>query len=173
MANQRESLCDLIETRSAQHGIPRRKLWAWAFAAILDGTLVPANASDFPLDTVLNHGGMYFTWRGKVADALQGVSQRRNLNPSNLNWTANLTFSKASFDSWLKMALSADDFPPRPKRRAGAKGNVRAKIKQFVDENYPQGVPPGVTNKDIAKQASGQVGRVVHERTVTRALGGK
>ena len=45
MTNDRETLPDLIETRSAEHTIPRRKLWQLAFAAILDGALNPALAS--------------------------------------------------------------------------------------------------------------------------------
>jgi hypothetical protein len=50
---------------------------------------------------------------------------------------------------------------------------VREKIKEFVYRKYPRGVPAGVTYKDIAKQAKDTVGRIVAERTVRRALGGK
>ena len=41
-----ESLCDLIETRSSQHGMTRRKLWAWTFTAMQAGDLAPQFSDD-------------------------------------------------------------------------------------------------------------------------------
>ena len=81
MTNDRETLPDLIETRSAQHTIPRRKLWRLAFAAILDGALNP-DFGELTLDTAFDHGGTKLTWRRVIADGLAGLGRRAALRQS-------------------------------------------------------------------------------------------
>jgi len=168
VSSTREVLCDLVETRSAQYSIPRRKLWSWAFTAILDSILIPDSPGDASLDTEF---GIGVAWRRKITDALSAL-ERQSTDPSKWNWTGALVFSSAAFDTWLKGALRDNKFPPRSKRRAGAKSS-RDKLAAFIANKYPNDVPPGVTYKEIAKQAKGAVGKIVHERTVRRALGHK
>jgi hypothetical protein len=171
LANTLERVCDLIETRSAQHAIARRTLWKWVFDAVLGEALRPDGMS---LDAEFSHGafGLPFTLRQLIKHELRGWEQH-NHDPSRWSWIDTIRFSPAGFDRWLKEAMRAHRFPTRPKRRAGAKPTLREQIKEFVDDRYPEGVPPKVTNKEIAVEAKERIGKIVHERTVGRALGRK
>jgi hypothetical protein len=168
VSNTRESLCDLIETRSAQHCIGRRKLWEWTLTAIRDRVLIWEFPDDVEPDPQMAHVEMV---RTACIGALPAI--KSGSDPSKWWWCRRLMISPAAFDKWLKEVLRNNKFPPRAKRSAGAKPTPREKIKEFVDGKYPKGLPPGVTYKDVAKAAEGTVGRIVDVRTVSRALGGK
>jgi hypothetical protein len=163
MSNNREKLCDLIETRSALHCVTRLKLWRLVFAAVLDGQLEPAWSDDVPPDPN-NHEML----RALIA----GVHLVISGDPASWPWVRRVVISPVAFDKWLKGALHDLQFPASPKRRAGAKP-VLIVLKEFIDETYPKGVPPGITNKDIAEAAKERVGKTVSERTVRRARGHK
>jgi hypothetical protein len=167
MSSVRESLCDLIETRSALHCIARRRLWTWVFAAALEGTLT----LEFPND-VSTDADDRARLRHAIADALRAV-QERGADPSKWNWVRSLVLSQAAFDKWLKGALRHHEAPVHSKRKAGAKPSPREKVKKFVDETFPDGVPPAITHEEIARRAEPTVGKRVSPRTVSRALGRK
>jgi len=166
-----ESLCDLIETRSAQHLIPQLTLWKWTFAAILDDVLVPYLSGNITLDTEFVHGGQRLTWRRMIFRTLPAL-ERRNAEPKNWNWTGALSCSSAAFDKWLGAALRNHRIITGPKRRAGAKG-ARERLAEFIAEAWPDGVPPSVGDKKIAEMAEQTLGKRVSARTVARARGRK
>jgi hypothetical protein len=66
--------------------------------------------------------------------------------------------SLATFDKAL--------FPADKKR--GQKCLVD-RLADFIRKEFPNGVPPGVTNKQIAQMAEAAIGKVVSTKTVTRA----
>jgi hypothetical protein len=165
MTNDRETLPDLIETRSAEHTIPRRKLWRLAFAAILDGALNP-DFGELTLDTAFDHGGTKLTWRRVIADGLAGLGRRAD--PARWNWSATLSFSPVAFDRWLREALRTARFSAHPKRRPGAKGSKRNAVCKFLDERrFPDSTP----YKEIAREVKDALGFDVSDRTIARARG--
>jgi hypothetical protein len=166
--NTPDPICDLIETRSAQHLIPKRKLWSWVFTAILDKALRP---EDMSLDTEIHHGGIRSTWEKLIKHELRGWEQH-NHDPSHWSWIDNIRFSPADFDRWLKAAKFANRFPAHPKRRPGAKTD-RERLKEYIDAAYPDGPPKSLSYRQIANQAAPTLGKVFHVRTVARALGRK
>ena len=44
-------------------------------------------------------------------------------------------------------------------------------MKAFVAKHYPNGIPPGITYKHIARQVKDEMKVSVDERTIKRALG--
>jgi hypothetical protein len=171
LSNIPEPVCDLVETRSAQHLISRRKLWSWVFAAILDEDLRPEGMS---LKTDFSHGAIAkpLNLGQLIKHELRGWEQH-NHDPSRWSWMENIKFSPVHFDRWLKGAERAHRFPTRPKRRAGAKKTTGGLLKEFIDATYPDGPPASLSYKEIAGQAKPIVGKVVCPRTVARALGRK
>jgi hypothetical protein len=165
MSDPRESLCDLIETRSARCGITKGKLWEWAFAAILNDGLVP----DFS-DDVIPYPDDPARLRYAIANALPAIKQR-GADPSKWNWVRNLVLAPAAFDKWLKETLQKQQFPANQKRRAGAKPTLREMVKKFLDD--PASPPASATDKRIAEQFEKKFGQAVSERTVSRARGRK
>jgi hypothetical protein len=170
LSNIPEPVCDLVDTRSAQHAISRRKLWSWVFAATLSKDLHPEGLS---LDTEFSHGAIAkpFTLDQLIKHELRGWEQH-NHDPSRWFWIDDIKFSPVDFDRWLKGAMLAHRFPPRPKRRAGAKSD-RERLKEFIDTTYPDGPPGSLSRKQIADQAAPVLGKVLSTRTVGRALGRK
>jgi hypothetical protein len=60
--------------------------------------------------------------------------------------------------------------------QAGAvtpKQTKREAVKSFIDERYPNGIPAGVTMKDLARMVKKEKNITVSPRTVSRALGRK
>ena len=168
MPKKSEPVRDLIETRSGQHSITQRKLWSWVFTAILDEALRP---EDMLLDTEIRLGGIRWTWKKLIKHELRGWEQH-NHDPSRWSWIDNIRFPPADFDRWLKGARRAHQFSTRPKRRPGAKTD-RERLKEFIDAAYPDGPPESLSYRQIAIQAAPTLGKVVHVRTVARALGRK
>jgi hypothetical protein len=165
MSDRRESLCDLIETRSARYGITRQKLWEWAFAAILKDSLVPDSSDDvipYPDDPAQR--------RHAIAIALPAIEQR-GADPSKWYWARRMAFAPRVFDKWLNETLQKQQFPANQTRRAGAKPTRREMVKEFLDD--PAGPPAGATGKQIAEQFEKKIGQAVSERTVRRARGRK
>jgi hypothetical protein len=161
-----EPVRDLIETRSGQCSITQRKLWSWVFTAILDKVLRP---EDMLRDTEIHQGG--WTLAKLIKHELRGWKQH-NHDPSRWSWIDNIRFPPADFDRWLKGAMQAHQFSTRPKRRPGAKTD-RERLREFIDAAYPDGPPASLSYKQIAVQAKSALGKVVHVRTVARALGRK
>jgi hypothetical protein len=172
VSNARSYLCDLIKTRSAQNGLTQRQLWGWAFTAILSSELIPEFPVGFSLDTEFDHGGRRLTWRRVIASALPALG-RQSANPSDWSWTTAFAFSPTSFDRWLKTALKNHRIPAHPKRHAGAKPTTREQLAAFIESEYPDGLPSGITYKQIAKKAVPTLGKLVNPRTVARSLGRK
>jgi hypothetical protein len=166
MSNNPERLCDLIETRSARHGITRRSLWVLTSDAVLKGELELNFSAAVQPDP--NNPEIA---RGMIANARWSI-EHGTADPADWPWARRLVISPTSFDKWLKGALHDLQFPATPKRRAGAKP-VLIVLKEFITETYPKGVPPGITNKDIAEAARERIGKTVSERTVRRARGHK
>ena len=162
MAGERENLRDLIESRAADHGVPLRKLWKWTLQAILSDVIAPILPEGKSLDVPFPHGGRSLTWRTVIKTVLPTID---SYGPPGHDWTGTLMFDVAGFDMWLKSALKDRRMPVHPKRRAGAKQTRREKVKLFIEEKYPSGIPPGVTYKQIANELG------VSERTVRRAYG--
>jgi hypothetical protein len=165
MSDRRESLCDLIETRSARYDITRWKLWVWAFAAILKDGLVP----DFS-DDVIPYPDDPARLRHAITNSLPAIEQR-GADPSKWIWAQRLVFAPAVFDKWLNETLQKQQFPANQKRRAGAKPTLRKMVKEFLDD--PDGPPASATDKQIAEQFKKKFGLAVSEKTVRRARGRK
>src|SRR5262249_47219969 len=148
-------------TRSAQHCIPRWRLWASAFTAMLKGHLAVEFSNDVvpdPDDPVrLRHA---------ITAALPRVKERRT-DPSQLNWAQNLTLAPAAFDKWLRRTLQDGLFPEQPKRRGGARPVRRTEAAAFVAKH------PDLTNKEISLKIEKATGKSISERTVRRARGRK
>jgi hypothetical protein len=143
----------------------RRKLWEWAFAAILKGDLVP----DFSAE-VIPYADDPARLRRAIADVLPALEQR-GADPSKWNWAQRLVLAPGVFDKWLKETLQKKQFPANQKRRAGAKPILREMVKELLDD--PAGPPASATDKQIAEQFKKKFGRAVSERTVSRARGRK
>ena len=58
------------------------------------------------------------------------------------------------------------------KRAKGAKPTKRSAASLFINRQYPDGIPIGVTNKMIAQEIKIKEGVTVTERTIRRARGG-
>jgi hypothetical protein len=170
VSNTGERLRDLVETRSAQYGVTRRKLWAWVFKAILKGDLIANNAP--PLNEKFKHGGTTLKWSGVITIQLKAI-ERPSADPSDWPWTESLIFSPVTFDKWLKETLQHHKFPTHPNSIPGAKRTKRDAIKEFIDKEYPDGKPAGVTNKEIAIRVGNRIGKPISGRTVGRAFGRK
>jgi hypothetical protein len=170
MSDVLEDLCDLIETRSALHSLPRRKLWAWAFQGILDGKLLPQFPDGISLESKFSLGGRLLCWRRVINDGLEAIRHRHS-DPSRWRWTRALVFPPVSFDHWLKDTLRGERFPARPKRRTGAKLTKRAVVKNFLDKR--KRLVEGCSYKEIAKQVKEKCGIDVSPKTVGRAFGRK
>jgi hypothetical protein len=165
-----EPICDLIETRSARHEKTQRELCKLVLVAILDGTLPCAVPDDISLDKVFDHGGHKLTWRRVIREGLRTL-ERQNADVHSCPWMGSLTAKPAEFDRWLHTIVH---MAQRPRRRAGAKPTLRKKLQKFVYENYTNEELGGDTYKQIAAKAAPSLcGKVVHERTVARALGRK
>jgi hypothetical protein len=161
-----QELCDLIETRSAQHCIVRRKLWEWAFTAILDGRLTFELPNDLMPDPQFDHAARL---RTLIIGALPAIEY--GADPSKWNWSRMLMISPAVFDKWLKAVLRNRQFTARPKRRAGTKSTKREAVRNFIEKR--KSLLRGATHKEIAKHVKDKLGVDVSERTVRRALGRK
>jgi hypothetical protein len=102
-----------------------------------------------------------------------------NFDPAKTGWGRENTASETAFDKWLdkrlKEAKRSHQFPGCPKRRPGSKPVLREKIADFIKDEYPDGLPPGVTNKEIGRRAKDRLrlDRTPSERTVRRASGRK
>ncbi|HLK83390.1 MAG TPA: hypothetical protein VKT99_18125 [Xanthobacteraceae bacterium] len=78
--------------------------------------------------------------------------------------------SPARFEPQPAEAI-ADNVPSAP-RKTGAKPKARKALENFIVERWPDGVPPEITTKMIARRfAATEGGFSVSERTVRRALG--
>jgi hypothetical protein len=82
--------------------------------------------------------------------------------------------------SWLpcKLAyqwLAAHDYPSAPAARLAApdsgftKATKTSAVKAFIVEKYPRGIPPGVSDKTIAREFGDHTKTTVSDRTVRRA----
>jgi hypothetical protein len=60
---------------------------------------------------------------------------------------------------------------PEQKTQRILNSTKRDAVKDFVAKHYPDGIPPGVTRKHIARQVEAEMKVSVDERTVGRALG--
>jgi hypothetical protein len=167
MPNNPEKLCDLIETRSASHGITRRRLWVLTSDAVLKGELELNFSAAVQPDP--NNPEIA---RAAIARARWAI-EHGGADPADWTWARRLVISPVAFDKWLKQALRNLQFPARPKRRAGAKKTLREKLKEFMEETYGGDPPEHITNKDIAIAARHRVGKIADERTVRRARGRK
>jgi hypothetical protein len=163
MQDSQELIRDLIEERSAQYSISRRKLWRWVFTAILEDTLRP---HDLSLDATAQYGGMQGTLAGLIKHELRGWETQHDHDPSRWSWVDNIRFPPADFDRWLKAAMVANRFPVRPKRRPGAKPTKRERVTRFLEH-----LPEGVSDKETVRRLKRELGIDVSERTVRRAQG--
>lgn len=59
--------------------------------------------------------------------------------------------------------------PPSP--RAGAKPTKRQAVERYIAQNFPDGLPAGLSYKQIAQAVGREIGDTVDERTVRRARG--
>jgi len=132
MSRKQESFRDLVESRSAAHGIAPRTLWRLALDAIARNALVPILPEGVSLDTKSDHGGMSWTWRGVVVDALRRIERA---NPSDFPWSSKLKFDPAVFDQWLNAVLQAFEERSRlPRRKRPSAAEVRRVVQNYVDE---------------------------------------
>jgi hypothetical protein len=164
MPDNLESLCDLVEIRAAKYRIPFAQLWERVFAAIRDGKL----DFGFPDEFEAEYGGrnpppQYVNHIRKqlCVNALFAIENGDAFDPWKQLWVRRMLVSAAAFDKTL--------FPADQKRRTGPKSLVDALV-DFLNKKFPGGVPPGRTRKDLAKMAENTVGRIVDQRTVSRAI---
>lgn len=170
MAAERENLRDLIESRAAEHGVPLRKLWKWTLRAILSDVITPIFPEGKSLDVPFCHGGRSLTWRTVIKTLLPTID---GYGPLDSNWTTQMQFDVASFDRWLTTTLETQGIPNHPKRAAGRKRRLRKRLASFIAEQYPLGVPAGITRKKIATDFNAATGICASERSVGRAVGRK
>jgi hypothetical protein len=165
LSNIPEPVCDLVETRSAQHAILRRNLWSWVFAAILAEDLHPEG---MPLDTEFSHGAFAkaFTLSQLIKQELHAFEER-NSDPSRWSWIETIKFSPVDFDRWLKKTIHDRRFPARSKKRAGASSAKREAVREFLATVMHE----GRSNKEIVGLVKKHLDLNVSERTVRRARG--
>jgi hypothetical protein len=165
LSNISEPVCDLVETRSAQHLISRRELWSWVFAAILGEDLRPEGRS---LETEFSHGAIAkpFTLGQLIKHELRGWEQH-NHDPSRWSWIETVKFSPVDFDRWLKKTIHDRRFPARSKKRAGASSAKREAVREFLATVMHE----GRSNKEIVGLVKKHLDLNVSERTVRRARG--
>jgi hypothetical protein len=176
MSDNLESLHDLVETRAATCGIPRRYLWEWARIAIRDGVLPYSLTGEWK--KAATSPFLYDDASKAASDPLpsehlpsehddRAVRERArselgdNYDPFQSWWWKQLMIAPAVFDEWLKGRQSLS----RPKRREGRKLTSRDAVKAHIDEHYSGELPPNVTYVQVARDLG------VSERTVRRALG--
>ena len=104
-----------------------------------------------------------------IGGALPAI--KRGSDPSTYSWTSAIMLSPAAFDRWLKKTLRDRKITIHPRRTVGAKGFKRGGVAAFAAANYPNPIPPGITNKKIAQDYESKTGTSVSERTVRRAFG--
>jgi hypothetical protein len=93
--------------------------------------------------------------------ALSAIKNGDAFPPWTQLWVRRMLVSAAAFDRAL--------FPAGPKQRPGRESLVDPFV-TFLKETFPGGVPPGRTRKDLARMAKDALGRIVGERTVSRAI---
>src|SRR5262249_39658942 len=157
MADKEANLRDLVESRAAEYRISPRWLWGWALDAIVRHVLL-ANLPE----------GIS---QGLIAGALHAIE--RGSDPSRWGWTSVITLSPAAFARWLNKGLRDSKITTHPRRAVGAKSSLREGLAAFVAANYPNPLPPGITNGKIAQDYKSKTGTAVSERTVRRAFGRK
>jgi hypothetical protein len=170
MAGEQASLRDLIENGGAQYALAQRTLWSWVLSAIVHGELLPILPEGTTLDTEFNHGGTLWTWRGVASTALKAIDRHI---PSNDNWAKTLTLDCGEFEKWLKGRLQFHKISAHLKRPAGAKRTKRGAVAEFINNNYPNGIPAGISLKDVARKIKNETGLIISDRTLRRAQGRK
>jgi hypothetical protein len=173
MPSDFETLPELIRTRSAQYGIPRRTLCKWAFDGILDGFLVPqfGGPNKVTLDTEIQGS----TYRKQIEAMLVVLD-----NPRTCPWTwlNAIELRPRSFDQWIKRKIGFDQqkIPQNPQAsewRPGPGEDLRDAIRHFAEAKYGLPLPSHVTHKQIAKDYTAETDLSASERTVRRAFGEK
>lgn len=161
VSNIPEPVCDLVETRSAQHTIPRRKLWGWVFAAMLSEDLHPDGMS---LETETRHAATAkpFTLSQLINHELRQWEQH-NQDPCCWSWINSIKFSPLDFDAWL----NARRFAPHGNKRRGANSAKSDAVRKVL----ATGAHVGRTNKEIVILVKQHHKIDVSERTVRRARG--
>jgi hypothetical protein len=132
MSDDLDSLRELVETRAVVHRIPRRRVWEWALAAILDGTLV-YGLSDFDKQTWRPDSSLYKDLADMVRVKIRGVLPflKYDWDPCAM-WASlrRLRIAPAVFDEWLERQL-----PGRPKqdRPRGSRGPQKGTLNRYSD----------------------------------------
>jgi hypothetical protein len=161
MPDDLKSLYDLVEIRAATHRIPLARLWEQVFAAIRDGKL----DFGFPDEFELEYGGrnppphcVEHIRKTRCVEALSAIKNSDAFEPWKQLWVRRMLVAPETFEG----AFPAD------RKRPGAKSLVKP-LARFIKSKWPEGVPPGTTREEIARQAKDILGRVVSPRTVTEA----
>lgn len=85
----------------------------------------------------------------------------------------NIRINAADLDWWLQRECAPENTKRRPKTKPGAlppgteKTTKLAEVRTYIAEQYPNGIPAGASNKQIARATGAS------ERTVRRARTGK
>jgi hypothetical protein len=150
-------LCTLVETRAYKHCLERHQIWIWILEAIRDNKWFEEMTPDAPF------------YAGGLLSALVGSS----FDPAKIPWGRINTASEAAFDKWLKKVLRDNQLLGHQKRRPGSKPILQNSIAKLVKDEYPDGPPPDMTNKEIGRLAQHKLGLKKRpcDRTVSRALG--
>jgi hypothetical protein len=163
MPDDLESLCDLVELRAAKNHIPLALLWERVFATIRDGQL----DFGFPDEFEFEYGGRnppphYVNQirETRCVSALAAIENGDAFPPWTQLWVRRMLVSAAAFDKVL--------FPAHQKQRPGPEALV-GPLADFIKNKFLDGVPPGITRKQIAQMAKDAIGAVVSVKTVTRA----
>jgi hypothetical protein len=139
-----ETLCHLVETRAAKHGIVRLYLWEWALIAVRDG-LLPYKVSGVwknvnPLDDAIEDDQLssqhlpserppseheHRTVRAKAGWYL---ADKRD-DPFQSWWWKQLLIAPEAFDKWLKEQQS----PEKPTGRRGSRGPEKGMVGRYLE----------------------------------------
>src|SRR5258708_21227036 len=156
MPDNLESLCDLAERRAVEHRKPLARLFERVFAAIRDGKLDFAYPDEFERDygSLKHRIPLVLPWAPDDApknhieilctSALRAIENGDAFPPWTQGWVRRILVSAAAFDKTL--------FPADQKQRPGPESLVEP-LADFIKNTFPNGVPPGMTRKAIAKQA--------------------
>ena len=163
MPTSLKGLCDLVELRAAKHRIPLVRLWERVFAAIRDGQL----DFGFPDEFESEYGGrnppphyVNHIRETRCVNALSAIKNGDAFDPWKELWVRRMLVSAAAFDKVL--------FRAHQKQRPGPQPLVDP-LADFIKNKFPDGVPAGITNKQIAVMAKVAIGTIVSEKTVSRA----
>jgi hypothetical protein len=163
MPDNLESLCDLVEIRAVQHCTPLAQLWKRVFAVIRDGQL----GFGFPDEFEREYGGrnpspyhVKYTREILCVSALSAIENCDAFPPWTQLWVRRMLVSAVAFDKAL--------FPADQKQPVGRK-SVAEPVADFLRKKFPNGPPPHLLNKQIARMAEDAIGMKVSTKTVTRA----